>query len=64
MKGDETLMSQLAGKRSARAAFENPLVTRGLDPRVHPLCVMDCRVKPGNDALRYTHGVAVFAPPG
>jgi hypothetical protein len=34
----------------------NPLVTRGLDPRVHPLRKdffpkrMDCRVKPGNDA--------------
>jgi hypothetical protein len=27
-----------------------PLVTRGLDPRVHPLQVkMNCRVKPGND---------------
>jgi hypothetical protein len=26
-------------------------VTRGLDPRVHPLRKkMDCRVKPGNDA--------------
>jgi hypothetical protein len=24
-------------------------VTRGLDPRVHRLCKMDCRVKPGND---------------
>jgi hypothetical protein len=27
------------------------LVTRGLDPRVHPFRKkMDCRVKPGNDA--------------
>jgi len=27
-------------------------VTRGLDPRVHPLRKkMDCRVKPGNDQL-------------
>jgi hypothetical protein len=32
-----------------------PLVMRGLDPRIHPLCKkvlrrwMDCRVKPGND---------------
>jgi hypothetical protein len=25
------------------------LVTRGLDPRVHLLRMMDCRVKPGND---------------
>jgi len=24
-------------------------VTRGLDPRVHLLRKMDCRVKPGND---------------
>src|SRR6266436_2166970 len=27
-------------------------VTRGLDPRVHLLRLMDCRVKPGNDAGR------------
>jgi hypothetical protein len=28
-------------------------VTRGLDPRVHPLRkTMDCRVKPGNDDPR------------
>src|SRR5262245_34019317 len=28
-----------------------PFVTRGLDPRVHRLCLswMDCRVEPGND---------------
>jgi hypothetical protein len=24
-------------------------VMRGLDPRIHPLREMDCRVKPGND---------------
>jgi hypothetical protein len=24
-------------------------VMRGLDPRIHPLRLMDCRVKPGND---------------
>jgi hypothetical protein len=24
-------------------------VTRGLDPRVHRIRKMDCRVKPGND---------------
>jgi hypothetical protein len=29
------------------------VVTRGLDPRVHPLRKMDCRVKPGNDAEFY-----------
>jgi hypothetical protein len=26
-------------------------VTRGLDPRVHLKKLMDCRVKPGNDAV-------------
>ena len=25
------------------------LVMRGLDPRIHLLKMMDCRVKPGND---------------
>jgi hypothetical protein len=24
---------------------------RGLDPRIHHLCEMDCRVKPGNDEV-------------
>jgi hypothetical protein len=24
-------------------------VMRGLDPRIHPFRMMDCRVKPGND---------------
>jgi hypothetical protein len=34
------------------------IVMRGLDPRIHPLLQkvlrrwMDCRVKPGNDALK------------
>jgi hypothetical protein len=26
------------------------LVMRGLDPRIHPICIMmDCRIEPGND---------------
>jgi hypothetical protein len=24
---------------------------RGLDPRIHRFCKMDCRVKPGNDEV-------------
>jgi hypothetical protein len=27
------------------------LVMRGLDPRIHHLRKMDCRVKPGNDEV-------------
>jgi len=31
--------------------METPAVMRGLDPRIHLLQkMMDCRVKPGNDA--------------
>jgi len=42
-------------ERSKRQGWRGPLttlrVTRGLDPRVHPLREkMDCRVKPGNDS--------------
>jgi hypothetical protein len=29
--------------------MESSVVMRGLDPRIHPLKMMDCRVKPGND---------------
>jgi hypothetical protein len=28
------------------------IVMRGLDPRIHPLQEMDCRVKPGNDGMK------------
>jgi hypothetical protein len=31
---------------------------RGLDPRIHPLRKMDCRVKPGNDEKRYFRSFA------
>jgi hypothetical protein len=33
------------------------LVTRGLDPRVHPFKKMDCRIKSGNDDLRKTQEI-------
>jgi hypothetical protein len=38
---------------SRKLSGVHPVVTRGLDPRVHPLRKkMDCRVKPGNDPWR------------
>ncbi len=38
-----------AGERPGCAQIPN--VIRGLDPRIHLLGMMDCRVKPGNDEL-------------
>jgi hypothetical protein len=39
---------------------------RGLDPRIHPLRLMDCRVKPGNDDVTGTPGAPrrgfIFSP--
>ena len=43
----------ISGTKARSDVVDPPLsVTRGLDPRVHPLRKeMDCRVKSGNDAV-------------
>ena len=46
-------MSVVVLKRRSVKLVHTLSVTRGLDPRVHPLRKwMDCRVKPGNDPYR------------
>jgi hypothetical protein len=35
---------------------------RGLDPRIHPLNKMDCRVEPGNDELKVNRWQTRGAP--
>jgi hypothetical protein len=43
-------VAEAADKLERRAALT--LVMRGLDPRIHLLQGMDCRVKPGNDEMK------------
>jgi hypothetical protein len=39
--------------RNSEGSQDNPNGTRGLDPRIHLLEEMDCRVKPGNGEPGY-----------
>ena len=53
--GERVASAEGASRVRGSLAPRKPSVTRGLDPRVHPLRKnffanrMDCRVKPGND---------------
>jgi hypothetical protein len=53
--GERVASAEGASRVRGSLGLRKPSVTRGLDPRVHPLRKnffanrMDCRVKPGND---------------